>query len=252
MTPASPSFRYIEVWAPNDRWRHLEGLLQRSAGDNEHHGDTLAIYPPVWEGERGVALRTGLLGQAIVTVLGANSLIWGDDYGVLCHPYYVEHETLRGDEIDQVLQWHRFGLRCRDLFKGVTDTSWYELDDENASLTVSWNGPTSPEPTGGSLFVRVFRSDGLVVVSLLDVSGSSDGSWSSGTGPGTCARAEISVLVEERDEWRAEVAVLGRDEGRFTSLQLVASSMREGQGRTCTVPVDGGWSVLRISRQRPS
>ena len=30
--PASPSFRYVEVWPPNDKWRHLEGLLQRSAG----------------------------------------------------------------------------------------------------------------------------------------------------------------------------------------------------------------------------
>ncbi len=30
--PAKPGFRYAEVWPPNDRWRHLEGLLERSAG----------------------------------------------------------------------------------------------------------------------------------------------------------------------------------------------------------------------------
>lgn len=250
ITPASPSFRYVEVWAPNDRWRHLEGLLHRSADTSEHHGDTLAIYPPVWEGERDSALRTGLLSQAIVTALGANTLIWGDDHGVLRHPYYVEHEALRGDEIDQVLEWHRFGLRSRDLFKGVTDTSWYELDDENASVVVSWDGATSPEPVGGALFVRVLRSDDLVVVSLLDLSGSAGGYWSSSTGLGTCAQADVSVLVERREEWTADVAVLGRDEGRFSSIEPRTRSMREGEGFTCSVPVDQGWSILRLRRKR--
>lgn len=246
--PGSPSFRYVEVWAPNDRWRHLEGLMQRSAGRNVHHGDTLAIYPPVWEGERDAALRTGLLSQAVVTTLGSNTLIWGDDYGVLCHPYYVNHEQLRGEEIDKVLQWHRFGLRCRDLFKVATDTSWYELDDENASVVVSWDGATSPEPVGGALFARVFRSDDVVVVSLLDLTGSTDGSWSQGTAPGTCTLADVSVLVELPDQWHAEVALLGRDEGRFAPVELGETLLREGKGRTCSVPVNGGWSVLRLTR----
>ncbi len=36
--PDKPGFRYIEVWPPNDKWRHLEGLLQRSAGRRSKTG----------------------------------------------------------------------------------------------------------------------------------------------------------------------------------------------------------------------
>ena len=246
--PPSPSFRYVEVWPPNDRWRHLEGLLQRSSGGQLRQGDTLALYPPVWNGDRASALRTAVLSEAVTTTLGANTLIWGDDFGVLCHPYYVNHEQLRGEEIAVALQWHRFGLRCRDLFRSDTDTSWYELNDENASVVVSWSGRTSPEPLGGALYARVIRNDDVVAVSLLDLSGNAEGSWSSGTGLGVCDQAIVSVLVDSPKQWHAELAVLGRDDGGYVPLGTSATSMREGTGLMCEVDVNGGWSVLRLTR----
>jgi hypothetical protein len=48
----------------------------------------------------------------------------------------VNHERLDAEECRLVLGWHRFGLRCRDLFRpgfdaNQVDTSWYELSDEN-------------------------------------------------------------------------------------------------------------------------
>jgi hypothetical protein len=72
--PGRPAFRYIEVWPPNKEWRHLEGLLARSVCTGARHGDTLALYPPVWSGGRSSALRTVVLSQAIATVLGASTL----------------------------------------------------------------------------------------------------------------------------------------------------------------------------------
>ena len=185
-TPGSPSFRYSEVWAPNDRWRHLEGLLARSAGRAATTGDVLAIYPPVWSGDRTDALRTCVLSEAVVTTLGASTLQWGDADGVLRHPYYVDHETLSGDERAAALEWHRFALRCRDLWRTGGDTSWYELTDENAAVTVTSPVLSSPEPVGGGLFCRVRRDDDRVAVGLIDLTGSADGSWSSGTRRGTC------------------------------------------------------------------
>ncbi len=244
--PTSPGFRYAELWPPNDKWRHFEGLLQRSTGTGTRRGDTLAVYPPVWGSDRDSALRTAVLSQAVTTTLGANTLIWGDDDGVLRHPYYVDHEQLHAEERAVALEWHRFGLRCRDLFKVVTDTSWYELSDENASVTVSWNGDTSPEPVGGALYARVMRSDELVVLSLLDLSGSSDGSWASPTKAGGCSRASVDILLDAPERWHAHVAVLGRDDGRFATLATEATSMREGRGVSCAVPLVGGWSVLRL------
>jgi dextranase len=246
--PAQPGFRYVEVWPPNDLWRHLESLMARSVGRESFLGDTFAVYPPVWEDERDSALRTALLTEAVVTTLGANVLIWGDHDGVLCHPYYVNHETLTSAEVETVLEWHRFGLRSRDLFKGGEDTSWYELSDENAAVNVTWSGTVSPEPIGGTLYVRVRNDDDQVVVSLLDLTGSIDGSWSSSTGVGWCSGAEVAILVDSPGLWIGEVSVLGRDDGRYVALPTELKVHREGVAVTCTVPLDVGWSILRLKR----
>jgi len=56
----------------------------------------------------------------------------------------------------------------RDLFRTGVDTSWFELEDENASVTISWDGETLPEPVEGTLFVRVLRTTSTIVVGLLD------------------------------------------------------------------------------------
>jgi dextranase len=244
--PQGPGFRYAEVWPPNDRWRHLEGLMERSAGAAPRQGDTLAIYPPVWEGERGGALRTAVLSEAIVTTLGASVLMWGDDFGVLCHPYYVEHEELHKDEVDTVLRWHRFALRCRDLFRDGVDTSWYELDDENASVTVTWSGITSPEPLGGAVYARVRRREDTVVVSVMDLSGATEGSWRHRSDAGTCREVVVTVLVDAPETWRAQAAVLGLNEGRFAPLDSSEVAHREGRALSCSVPLVDGWSVVRF------
>ena len=131
--------------------------MARSAGGAERQGDTLAIYPPVWEGDRDEGLRTVVLTEAIATALGIGTLIWGDAAGALRHPYYVDHERLTEAEAETAIAWHRFALRCRDLFRFGQDTSWYELDDENAAVTVAASATAKPEPVGGALFTRVVR-----------------------------------------------------------------------------------------------
>lgn len=244
--PPPPAFRYTEVWPPNDRWRHLEGLMARSAGGADRRGDTLAIYPPVWDGDRGSGLRTVVLSEAIATALGIGALIWGDDSGALRHPYYVDHERLRPEEAETALAWHRFGLRCRDLFRGGEDTSWYELGDENAAVTVRSRPSASPEPTGGTLFVRVVQHSRAIAVSLIDLSGSSSGSWFEPTEPGACRSAEVSALVAKPERWTAHAAVLGRQAGRFTPVEMGVASHREGQAITCRVPLVDGWTVVRF------
>jgi dextranase len=246
--PTSPAFRYVEVWPPNDRWRHLEGLIARSDGDAASMGDTLAIYPPVWTFDRSDALRTCVLSEAVVTMLGASILLWGDSDGVLRHPYYVDHETLSTEERIAALQWHRFALRCRDLWRTGEDTTWYELDDENAAVKVRSDVSTSPEPVGGGLFCRVRRHEGRVAVGLIDLTGSANGSWSSRTASGSCRSAEVTILVEEPETWRAQMAVLGFEGGRFLDVPTGVSAHREGRAVTCSVPLESGWTVLRLQR----
>ena len=197
-----PRFRYCEVWPPNSGWRHLEALMDRSAGVVSHVGrlpkgdlmrGTIACYPPVWgKGERQAALRTVVLTEAVATSLGASALIYGDRTAALCDPYYPKHETLTSDEAATVISWHRFALRCRDLFLEGEDTSWYEVADENGAVALDWEGPVRPEPVGGALFARVVRADDSVAVGVVDLSGSGHGLWSEPTEAGTCRSVRVA------------------------------------------------------------
>lgn len=241
-------FRYIEVWSPNDHWRHLEGLISRSAGVGSEPV-VLAIYPKVWSADRASALRTVVLTEAIVTTLGANMLVWGDDAGALRHPYYPDHEHLTGSEAQAVLRWHRFALRHRDMFNRATDTSWYEIGDENGSVTVHSTADVVPEPVGGTVFARVNRRDDLVVVSLIDLTGSLAGRWDQPTGPPSAGMATVDVLVDQPDRWAAEVAVLGQSGGRRQPAQAALVDHREGTALRLTVSLETGWAVVRVVRR---
>ncbi len=157
-----------------------------------------------------------------------------------------------------MLGWHRFGLRCRDLFAGGTDTSWYDVGDENGAVALSWedagssgaasSGAVLPEPVGGSVYARVVRHEDCVAVSVLDLSGSQDGSWQSPTGPGRCRGVTVSVLLDRPADWRAEAAVLGQDGDRFAPVAGTLGVHREGSSIEVELPVAAGWSVLRLTR----
>ena len=263
--PGGPGFRYCEVWPPNDRWRHLEGLLDRSAGKAVFGGSgepalgrpalrgSIACYPPVWAGAgpeaRGASLRTVVLTEAIATCLGASALLYGNAAGVLCDPYYPKHEVLSPAEAETVLAWHWFALRCRDLFLEGEDTSWYEIGDENGAVSVDWGGPVRPEPVGGALFVRVVRSIDHIGVGMVDLTGSANGSWSEPTSPGRCMSARARVLLDAPGKWEAAVATLGSERGHFVPTSFIVVSHREGLAAEVEVPLVAGWSVLRLTRK---
>jgi len=265
--PDGPGFRYCEVWPPNDGWRHLEGLMDRSAGRAGLLGPglsegpimrgTIACYPPVWgtndpKGRvsgpaRETSLRTVVCTEAVATCLGASALLFGDVRGVLCDPYYPKHERLSAAEIETVLAWHRFALRYRDLFIEGEDTSWYDIGDDNGAVKLEWDGPVRPEPVGGAVFARVVRTEGCIAVGVVDLTGSVNGSWSEPTALGRCQSVRARVLLDEPARWKADVAVLGRSGDRFTTLPFTVVEHREGRAAQLEVPLGSGWSVLRMT-----
>jgi dextranase len=268
MPPDGPGFRYCEVWAPNDGWRHLEGLMDRSAGRAGMLGPglskgplmrgSIACYPPVWgtndpDGPvtgpaREGPLRTVVCTEAVATCLGSSALLFGDVRAVLCDPYYPKHERLSAAEVATVLAWHRFALRYRDLFLGGEDTSWYDVGDDNGAVRLDWDGPVRPEPAGGTVFARVVRTDDCIAVGVVDLTGSVNGSWSEPTAVGRCQSVRARVLLDEPESWNADVAVLGRSRDRFTTVPFTVVEHREGRAAELDVPLGSGWSVLRITR----
>jgi dextranase len=247
----TPSFRYAEVWPPNDRWRHLEGLISRSGGRHLLAGGVLALYPPVWGRDRTDAIRTVALTEAVTTSLGAGLLVLGDDSGVLCDPYYPHYERLSPAEASTILGWHHFALRCRDLFRYGEDTSWCDIGDPNGAVRIETSGiEVSPEPRAGTLFVRVVRTDATIAVSCVDLSGSANGSWCEPTAPPKLREARLRVLVTEPARCRAEVAVLGTSGGWFQETELTPANHLEGRAVEVRLPIVEGWSVARFNESR--
>ncbi|HEX3617707.1 MAG TPA: glycoside hydrolase family 66 protein [Solirubrobacteraceae bacterium] len=261
--PQGPGFRYCEVWPANDSWRHLEGLLDRSSGTAGMLATpraatvrgSIACYPPVWnietpdaDTDRVAALRTVVLTEAIATSLGAAALIYGDRTAALCDPYYPKHARLTTAEAATVLTWHRFGLRCRDLFLEGEDTSWYEIGDENGAVSVEAAVPVRPEPVGGGVFARVVQTDERIVVGVIDLTGSGSGRWSETTAAGSVTTVTVRTLVDHPERWIAEAAVLGEAGGRFMPLQARDVPHRQGRALEVELPLASGWSVLRLRR----
>jgi dextranase len=263
-----PGFRYCEIWPPNSDWRHFEGLMDRSSGRSGLLGSaeerrplirgSIACYPPVWGidtpgglvqgGEREEALRTVVLTEAITTSLGSSALLYGDMTAVLCDPYYPKHASLSSSEASTVLRWRRFALRCRDLFFEGEDTSWYEIEDENGSVSIQAPSPVSPEPVGGSIFARVTHGENFVAVSVIDLTGSETGSWRARTGAGGVSAVTVRVLIDRPENWRVEGAVLDSGPGRFTALEARIVPHRQGRAVEIELPLIDGWSVLRLLR----
>lgn len=245
--PVGHAFRYVEVWPPNDGWRHLESLLARSAGNSAARG-VLALYPPVWSGERRSALRTVCFSEAVATSLGSGLLVFGDCVGALSGPYYPDFEKLQLGEAARVLEWHRFSLRCRDLFSSGEDTSWVNIGDENGAVQVSVReAPVRPEPTAGVVFARVVRSGTVTAISCLDLSGSPSGSWAQPTAGGIASEALVRLLVATPERCRAEVATLDAAGGRFQSVELEEVAHREGKAVELSLPLRRGWAVARVT-----
>lgn len=264
--PDGPRFRYCEIWPPNDRWRHFEGLLDRTSGRagvpgpplsrDELMRGSLACYPPVWgidkptgpvEGiAREASLRTVVSTEAIVTLLGASALIYGDKTAALCDPYYPKHARLSEQEAATVIAWRRFALRCRDLFLEGEDTSWYEIGDENGSVSVDASAPVRPEPVGGALFARVVYAEGLVTVGVVDLTGSENGQWSEPTEKGRVTSVAIRVLLDHPGSWMTTAAVLGAPSDRFAQISSKEVVHRQGRALEVELPLVSGWSVLRL------
>ena len=267
--PDQPSFRYCEIWTPNDRWRHFEGIVERTSGRAGHniHGTqdrreeavrgSLACYPPVWGNppdtspDRQSSLRTVLLSEAVATCLGVSPLIYGDKTAALCDPYYPQHAELTSEEASTALDWHGFSLAVRDLFIDGEDSSWTEIADENGAVTVTWeHGLVRPEPLGESVMARVARGENWIAVSALDLSGSKEGSWSQPTAQGRCDFVTINVLVHNPDEWRTDAAQLSTGTHRFETIESRVVEHREGLALSVALPLCGKWSVLRLIANR--
>ena len=150
------------------------------------------------------------------------------------------------------LAWHRFALRLRDLFLDGEDTTWYDVGDENGAVSVEWDGPVRPEPVGGAVFARVVRSANDITVSVLDLSGSAEGSWSEPTGPGRCRSTIVRVLLDVPRSGRRPRLSSGGLASALQQCRLPSSATVKGQPpwSACRSTAGGRCSTFAEKRRR--
>jgi hypothetical protein len=242
-----------------DRSAGRAGLVENAGTREPLLRGSIACYPPVWgidsrqgpisDDDRDDALRTVVSTEAVVTCLGGSALLYGDVTSALCDPYYPKHARLSDAEARTALAWHRFSLRCRDLFYEGEDTSWYEIGDENGSVHITADAPVKPEPVGGSVFARVVHGQDLIGIGVVDLTGSENAKWSELTAAGKLSKVTVRVLLDRPESWRADAAVLGTLGGRFSPINSVVVSHRQGRALEVEIPLVEGWSVLRLARE---
>jgi hypothetical protein len=126
-------------------------------------------------------------------------------------------------------------------------TSWNEIDDENGSVAVEATAPVRPEPLGGAVFARVIHAPGRVTVGVLDLTGSARGRWSDPTEKGVVSSVKVRVLLDHPDNGHAEAAIFGGATDRLTPIAATKVPHRQGHALEIDLPVEDGWSVLRIT-----
>jgi hypothetical protein len=96
------------------------------------------------------------------------------------------------------------------------------------------------------VLARVAHGDHWIAVSALDLSGSPQGSWSEPSAAGSCHSVTVKVLVSDPGQWTVAAAVRGREGDRFSPIEHRVADHREGRALEVQLPMDGGWSVLRL------
>ena len=259
-----PGFRYVEIWPPNDRWRHLEALMSRSAGRHSvPRGDTLAIYPPVrGAASARAALRTVVLSEAIATALGIGTLIFGDAGAAFRHPYYVEHERL--DPAEQVRTGAAAGIAlgcvAGDLFRrGLEEhelvrASTTRMRPGQGELGGDCSGDARSRKAGScSVVVRHTartrcrrgqrdRPVGSSVEGSVVLAATEPGVCMQADGRGARVESRPSAGARRRRFWGATAT-----RGFVPSRDLPSRCRigRDGRWRA-SVPLVDGWSVLRL------
>ncbi len=248
-----PGFRYCEVWPPNDQWRHLEALMDRSSGragllaPAGHRGRLVRAASPATRrcGVRATRrarswARPGRPHCARCCV----PRLWPPVSAPVRCSMATSAPCLRpvlpqarapGSAAEAATASPGTASPCGadDLFLEGEDTSWYDIADENGAVALEWDGPCGPNPwaapsSPGRPLGRLCRRQ------RPRPDRQRPGSWSEPTPPGRC-RSVRARLLPGPGQLACAVATLGRHGDRFVPAMLTPA--RTGKGAPVEVEV---------------
>ncbi|HKI91350.1 MAG TPA: glycoside hydrolase family 66 protein [Gaiellaceae bacterium] len=171
---------YIEVWSPHDRLADIAWLIVKARMLAPEQSVILAAYLSVYAQQDEPAARAAqslLLATAFSH--GGTVLLHGETQAALTDPYYVDHKELDDESEAAARRYYDFAVRYGDLLfdRAAVDVTTTHLGGVNEEVKVAAPVPVSVSAEAGSLWARVVRLPGGLLVSLIDLSPQDDDRW---------------------------------------------------------------------------
>ena len=182
---------YIEVWEPHRKYHQLRTMI----------GEVLPFRKPVILAAylepfkirdekndlfHSGPIRAAKLLTAVVSSLGATSLLLGEDGVVLTQPYYSDYTRLTEAEAEILRKYYDFQVRYRELLfdPSLVDITESHALGENREFTIAAGEyPVSHDGEAGTSWGVVRRAKTRIVMHLINLLGQSDDRWNETKSP---------------------------------------------------------------------
>ena len=238
---ANQALTYIEVWAPHTTLTHLADLVTKARLLAPERAVILAAYLSVHRGEEAAALQAEKLQLATVFSHGGSVLLHGEESAVLTEAYYVTHKEIAPAVQEGARRYFDFAVRYGDLLFGTDDVTRTHVGGENEEVRIEATVPVATDARPGTLWVRVLRVPGGLLVSLIDLSAQTDDVWDAPKNPSTPLDG-VRVSILRRGAEAPRVAIASPDAPQLAALRPERSERDDA----VSLPAFDTWALVLI------
>ncbi len=186
VAPAPMSALYLELWPPDDRYRHVVDWIDRARRVANGRAVVIAAYAAALrvvrtQADRTRAIESSILLDCIILAAGAyhHTLTEGDR--LIIEGYYPAAVRLRRREVAELQAAWRFSARYLHLLSGPDSAA----DAHGISLPLLLDAvghpvPTSVAPRAGMVWIHSHLVAGTRVIQLIDLRAQVDDRWDTG------------------------------------------------------------------------
>jgi len=238
---ANQALTYIEVWSPHTTLAHLAELVTKARLLGPDRPVILAAYLSAYQGDETAALQAEKLQLATVFSHGGTVLLHGEEAAVLTEAYYVTHKEIAAATQDAARRYFDLAVRYGDLLFASEDVTRTHLGGENEEVRIEAPVPVATDADAGTLWGRVLRVEGGLLVSLIDLAAQADVTWDAPkVVSGPLAGVRLSIL--RRGEDAPRFAIASPDAPQLAALAPERSERYD----TVTLPAFDTWALVLI------
>ena len=184
VAPAPMSALYLELWPPDDRYRHVVDWIDRAHRVSDRRAVVIAAYAlalrtATTAQDRRRAVESSVLLDAVILAAGAYHHTLAEADRLITEGYYPAALPMRAAERAELQAAWRFSARHLHLLSGpgAVPSGDPELELRDTAGHVI---PTSITPEAGKVWIRIREVSGQRVINLVDLRAQSDDRWDTG------------------------------------------------------------------------